>query len=228
MLKESRIFMIFRKLKVNKLLIRNYLGHDLYAIFAKHFDIFEVIGIDSESLLFAKLEEYKTGVPHLISRRQYNDRGKFTASFCNTLRERITEEHDGSEDYFCVNSKPIEIYRISRVKCCSMGRKALKRISLFGYGASRGIYYYGYKLYALCGLSGVIHSFDLAKANMHDIHYLKDVKVDYHNCTVIGDRGYISTAVQLFFETANNGWKCYIGQIKRNGSQYLLHLLKQE
>ena len=54
------------------------------------------------------------------------------------------------------------------------------------------------------GLSGIIHSFDLTKASVHDIHYLKDVKVDYSNCTVIGDRGYISAQVQLdLFETAN-------------------------
>ena len=33
---------------------------------------------------------------------------------------------------------------------------------------------------------------------------LKDVKVDYSNCTVIGNRGYISAQVQLdLFETAN-------------------------
>ena len=66
------------------------------------------------------------------------------------------------------------------------------------------MYYYGYKLHAVCCLSGVIHSFDLTKASVHDIHYLKDVKVDYSNCTVIGDRGYISASVQLdLFETAN-------------------------
>ena len=66
------------------------------------------------------------------------------------------------------------------------------------------MYYYGYKLHAVCGLSGIIHSFDLTKASVHDIHYLKDVKVDYSNCTVIGDRGYISAQAQLdLFETAN-------------------------
>lgn len=61
-----------------------------------------------------------------------------------------------------------------------------------------------FKHYALIGLSGVIHSFDLTKGSVHDIHYLKDVKVDYSNCTVIGDRGYISAQIQLdLFETAN-------------------------
>lgn len=46
--------------------------------------------------------------------------------------------------------------------------------------------------------------FDLPKASVYDIHYLKDVKEDYSNCRVIGDRGYISADVQLnLFETAH-------------------------
>ena len=80
----------------------------------------------------------------------------------------------------------------------------MEKAPSFGYCASQGVYYYGYKLHAVCGLSGVIHSFDLTKASVHDIHYLKDVKVDYSDCTVIGDRGYISADVQLdLFETAH-------------------------
>lgn len=82
--------------------------------------------------------------------------------------------------------------------------KDFKKVPSVGYCASQGVYYYGYKLHALYGLSGVIHSFDPTKASAHDIHYLKDVKVDYSNSTVIGDRGYINAQVQLeLFETAN-------------------------
>lgn len=51
------------------------------------------------------------------------------------------------------------------------------------------MYYYGYKLHAICGLSGVIHSFDLTKASVHDIHYLKDVKVDYSRMTTANNIG---------------------------------------
>jgi hypothetical protein len=43
------------------------------------------------------------------------------------------------------------------------------------YCASQGKHYYGYKLHS----SGVIHSFDLTKASVHDIHYLKDVKYNH-------------------------------------------------
>ena len=164
----------------------------------------EAVGIDSESLLFAKLQEYRVEIPNLISRRQYNDRRKTTSSLCNAIREKMVSEMDGGEDYFCIDSKPIEVCRIARSKRCSMGKKDFSKAPGVGYCASQSMYYYGYKLHAVCGLSGVIHSFDLTKASVHDIHYLKDVKVDYSNCTVIGDRGYISAQVQLdLFETAN-------------------------
>lgn len=164
----------------------------------------EAIGIDSESFFFAKLQEYKDEIPHLISRRQYNDRRKFTTSLCNTIRQRMANEIDGGEEYFCVDSKPIEVCRPARARRCSIGKNDVAKAPSFGYCASQRIYYYGYKLHALCGLSGVIHSFDLTKASVHDIHYLKDVKVDYRDCTVIGDRGYISAEMQLdLFETAN-------------------------
>ena len=164
----------------------------------------EAVGIDSESLLLAKLQEYRVEIPNLISRRQYNDRRKITSSLCNAIREKMVSEMDGDEDYFCIDSKPIEVCRIARSKRCSMGKKDFRKAPGVGYCASQSMYYYGYKLHAVCGLSGIIHSFDLTKASVHDIHYLKDVKVDYSNCTVIGDRGYISAQAQLdLFETAN-------------------------
>ena len=48
----------------------------------------EAVGIDSESLLFAKLQEYRVEIPNLISRRQYNDRRKNTSSLCNSIWEK--------------------------------------------------------------------------------------------------------------------------------------------
>ena len=82
---------------------------------------------------------------------------------------------DGGEDCFCIDSKPIEVCRIARSKRCSMGKKDFSKAPGVGYCASQSMYYYGYKLHAVCGLSGVIHSFDLTKASVHDIHYLGGV-----------------------------------------------------
>lgn len=79
----------------------------------------------------------------------------------------------------------------------------------FGYCASQGIYFFRYKLHALCGLSGVIHSYDLSKASVYDINYLKDIKPLYHDCSIFGDRGYIGAEIQVdLFETANIKLEC--------------------
>ena len=44
---------------------------------------------------------------------------------------------------------------------------------------------------------------------MHDINYLQDVKMEYHDCSIFGDRGYIGKEVQLdLFETANIKLEC--------------------
>ena len=106
---------------------------------------------------------------------------------------------------FTLFSSPftIEVCRRSRASRCKLGKQNYDTAPAFGYCASQNTYYYGYKLHAVCGLSGVIHSYDITKANVHDINYLNDIKYDYHDCTIIGDRGYISKTMQLnLFEEA--------------------------
>ncbi len=182
----------------------------------------EAVGIDSESLLFAKLQEYKSEIPNLISSRQYNDRCKTTSFLCNTIWERMASEIDGGESFFCIDSKPIEACRLARYKRCSMGKKNFEKAPSIGYYASQSMHYYEYKLHAVCGLSGVIHSFDLTKAGVHDIHFLKDMKVDYSNCTVIGDKGY---------KVHRYSWTClkyHTGAIRKNGNRHIRFLPKLE
>lgn len=168
-------------------------------------------GIDSENWLFEhQLNDCREKMPNLISRRQFNDRKKQNSNLCEEIRKRIAKEIDGGEDYFCIDSKPIEVCRVARGNRCKMGRTGkFAQAPDFGFCASQGEYYFGYKLHALCGLSGVIHSYDLSKASVHDIHYLKDVKQIYHDCDIFGDKGYISAEIQLdLFETANIRLEC--------------------
>ena len=144
--------------------------------------------IDSESYLFAKLEEYRDRMPNLISRRQYNDRRKFTAQLCEQIRKRIVAKIDGGEDVFIIDSKPVKVCQLARGKRNTMGKTGIEKAPNFGYCASQAMYYFGYKLHTVCGVSGVIHSYDLTQASVHDINYLNDVEQDYFNCTIIGDR----------------------------------------
>ena len=57
----------------------------------------EHLSIDSENNLFDRLKEYKADMPNLISRRQFNDRRKFTAELCEKIRKRIASKMDGAE-----------------------------------------------------------------------------------------------------------------------------------
>ena len=154
----------------------------------------EAMGIDSENYLFHMLSSCKDEMPNLISRRQYNDRRKLTAGLSEEIRKRIAEEIDGGEDCFIIDSKPIEVCKPASSKRCTMGRGNIGRAPSYGYCASQGKYCYGYKLHGLTDRSGVFHSYDITAANAHDINYLDDIKLEYHDCDVVGDKGYLCSS----------------------------------
>lgn len=165
----------------------------------------EAFSIDSENYLFHRLEsECKDEFPHLITRRQFNARRKLTARLAEDIRKDVAMSIDGGEDVFCIDSKPVKVCQNARAKRCTMGADNPEAAPAWGYCASQAMFYYGYKLHAVCGISGVIHSYDMTSADVHDIHYLKDVQWEYHDCLMLGDKGYLSAEVQKnLFEVAN-------------------------
>lgn len=164
----------------------------------------EAFGFDSENLLFHRLHhECKEDLPNLISRRQFNARRKLTARLAGEIRKDVAAAIDGSEGVFCIDSKPVKVCQNARAKRCSMGRDNVDAAPDWGYCASQGLYYYGYKLHAVCGIRGVIHSYDMTAASVHDLQYLNDVRWEYHDCMMLGDKGYLSAEVQKnLFEVA--------------------------
>lgn len=165
----------------------------------------EAFGFDSENLLFHRLHnECKEDLPNLISRRQFNARRKLTARLAEEIRKDVARAIDGPEDVFCIDSKPVKVCRNARAKRCTMGQDNPDAAPDWGYCASQGLHYYGYKLHVVCGILGVIHSFDMTAASVHDLHYLKDVRWEYHDCMMLGDKGYLSTEIQKnLFEATN-------------------------
>jgi hypothetical protein len=65
-------------------------------------------------------------------------------------------------------------------------------------------HYYGYKLHAVCSVEGIFQSLDISPASVHDIHYLKDIKQQLKDCTVLADKGYLSSNYQLDLFTSHN------------------------
>jgi hypothetical protein len=63
---------------------------------------------------------------------------------------------------------------------------------------------FGYKLYGVCSVTGVFHSLDITKAEVHDVHFLKNIKQQMSDCVLLGDRGYLSESIQLdLFQSVN-------------------------
>ena len=158
----------------------------------------EALSIDSENYLFKRLNtECPGAIPNLITRRQYNQRRKKTMMLGENIRQAIAKAIDGGETVSCIDSKPVKVCQNARANRCQMGKDDIEHAPSWGYCASQNMYYYGYKLHALCGITGVIHSFDMTAANVHDLQYLKDVQWEYCDCMILGDKGYLSAPIQL-------------------------------
>lgn len=161
----------------------------------------EYMGIDSENDLFRKLPSC---LGSKIDRSVYNRRKRRLMTYQNAIRLKLAESFNGSEDIFIVDSMPLEICKIARSSRSKICKEEFYSMPTKGYCASQKTYYYGYKLHAVCSLKGVFQAIDLTPANVHDIHYLDDVSGELSDCTLLGDKGYLSATVQLnLFESSN-------------------------
>jgi hypothetical protein len=162
----------------------------------------EFMSIDSENALFHHFDISQ--ISNLIERSQYNKRRKKLFMFSETIRSALANQFLEFEDCFVIDSMPLEICKKSRENRIKICKEDFETSPEKGYCASQDSWFYGYKLHGVCSVSGVFHSLDITKANVHDIHYLKDIKQQMADCVLLGDRGYLSTTQQLdLFETAN-------------------------
>ncbi|WP_228414138.1 IS982 family transposase [Chryseobacterium sp. CH21] len=154
----------------------------------------EYMSINSELQLF----RYISGIDleKKIERSVYNRRKRKLFPYIEKIRENLSSKFSEFTDVFIVDSTPIEICKINRANRSSICSTEQIRPS-FGYCAAQKTRYFGYKLHAVCDKNGVFHSFDFSPANVHDINYLNDVRENFKNCLLIGDRGYISKEFQV-------------------------------
>lgn len=157
----------------------------------------ESLSIDSENLLFKKLIcEYQKEIPNLIDRSQYNRRRRFLFPYIEYVRRSLVKQLV-TDNTFVLDSMPIEICRFPRAKRIKICKEKEDTSPEFGYCASQKMHYYGYKLHGVCSFTGVITHFDLSKANVADIHYLRDIEDNYPNCLILGDKAYIGSEYQI-------------------------------
>ena len=160
----------------------------------------EFMSIDSENSLFKQLNQAE--IPNLIERSQFNKRRRKLFLFSEEIRTKLAKEFLEFEDYFIVDSMPLEICKFSRHSRIKICKEEFESAPSKGFCASQNNWYFGYKLHGVCSVSGIFHSLDITKAEVHDAHFLKNIKQQMSDCVLLGDRGYLSESIQLdLFQT---------------------------
>lgn len=154
----------------------------------------EFMGIDSENHLFRNIPNT---IRCKIERSVYNRRKRRLANEINDLRIKIAQDFNEFEDVFIIDSMPVEVCKLSRSSTSKICKENEYSYPNRGYCASQKMHFYGYKLHAVCSVSGVFQSVDLSPASVHDIHYLKDIREQLSDCTLLGDKGYLSSEIQI-------------------------------
>jgi hypothetical protein len=162
----------------------------------------EFMSIDSENALFKQVTTSE--ISNLIERSQFNKRRRKLFLFSEEIRTRLASFFLDFEDYFIVDSMPLEICKFSRHNRVKICKDEFETAPSKGFCASQNNWFYGYKLHGVCSVSGIFHSLDITKAEVHDIHFLKNIKQQMSDCVVLGDRGYLSETIQLdLFQSVN-------------------------
>jgi len=162
----------------------------------------EFMSIDSENSLFKEINNQQ--IPNLIERSQFNKRRRKLFFFLEEVRIKLASYFLEFEDYFIVDSMPLEICKFSRHNRIKICKKDFETAPSKGFCASQNNWFYGYKLHGVCSITGVFHSLDITKAEVHDVHFLKKIKQQMTDCVLLGDRGYLSESIQLdLFQTVN-------------------------
>jgi len=155
----------------------------------------EFKSIDSEYQLFREIKGFE--IAHKIERSVYNKRKRKLFPYLEEIRIKMVQKLNEFEDYFVVDSMPLEVCKISRSSRSKICKEVDYALPNRGYCASQDLHFYGYKLHAICSIKGVFQSFDLSPASVHDIHYLQDIKTQLSDCVLLGDKGYLSQTIQL-------------------------------
>ncbi len=124
--------------------------------------------------------------------------------FLEEVRTKLASRFLEFEDYFIVHSMPLEICKFARHRRIKIRTNEFETAPSKGFCASQNKWFYGYKLHGVCFINGIFHSLDITKTEVHDVHFLKNIKQQMSACVLLGDGGYLSHSIQLdLFQTVN-------------------------
>jgi len=125
---------------------------------------------------YSELQLYRaikgTELENRIERSVYNKRRRKLVVYTEQIRLSLSQKFAHLSNLFIVDSAPVQICKISRAKRSNIC-------------ATKKQHYFGYKLHLVCDENAVVHSFDFAPTNIHDVNYLKDIKYNLKKCELI-------------------------------------------
>jgi hypothetical protein len=155
----------------------------------------ECRGHDMETEMLSFWSDHRALFPTLPSQSRFNRRRRNLMPVFNLVRRAILRVLDVAQDRMCViDSLPVPAVTF-HLAPQARGDWA-EHGAAFGQVSSKKQTIYGYKLQLLLTVGGVILDFELAPANASDLVVGEELLLDHTDLTVLGDKAYISQAVQ--------------------------------
>lgn len=163
----------------------------------------ECTGWAEETVFVSEWAKHRDLFPHQPSRTRFNRRRRQLAGAINQLRRLILGVCDLATERRCVlDSLPVPVIRFHLVP-------AGARASWQSYEArcgkvpSKQITIFGYKLYLLVTLNGLILDLVLAPANVLELRAGIELLEEHTDLDVLGDKAFISAPAQAALATEN-------------------------
>ena len=155
----------------------------------------ECCGWDQETEAVSRWAAHRDLFPRQPERSRFNRRRRQLQGAINHLRRLLLAALDLAADRQCVlDSLPVPAIRFHLVPGCNRAEWQAYE-ARFGKVPSKRATIFGYKLYLLVTLNGVILDFVLAPANALELTAGAELLAEHTDLTVLGDKAFISAPV---------------------------------
>ena len=162
----------------------------------------ECRGWDMETNLLSHWQAHRDLFPQLPSQSRFNRRRRNLALIFNVIRRSLLQVLEVAQDPLTViDSLPVPVVQFHLAPASTADWDV--HDAAFGRCASKKQTIYGYKLHLLLTVGGVILDFELAPANATDLEVGTELLAEHTDLTVVGDKAYISQAVQAALREVN-------------------------
>lgn len=153
----------------------------------------ECRGWDQEKVMLSHWREHRDLFPHIPSQSRFNRRRRNLMGAFNLVRHIVLQLLDLAQDRQCVlDCLPVPVVQFHLVPSSTGDWAAYG--ATFGKVPSKKQTIFGFKLYLLVTLSGVIVDLALVPANVSELKAGLDLLQDHTDLLVFGDKAFISAA----------------------------------